>query len=154
MRCRLILAFSIWSILGAFHSTVSGLRSGLHRVFHHLKWDSNPKGSNMFSLKGTVNGIGNKGTSIQHFKRSGEGISPYCHRAPRHQSKRTMEQSRERVFKRLCNKTIHVCIRLLYKLEYLWMVMVTDVTFAYCVQLIGKIRKNVNKSLSLSFYLL
>lgn len=53
--------------IGAFHSTVSGLRSGLHRVFRHLKWDSNSKGTNMFSSKGTANGIGNKGTSIHHF---------------------------------------------------------------------------------------
>jgi len=37
-------------IRGAFHSR-----------------DSNSKGTNMFSSKGTSNGIGNKGTSIHHF---------------------------------------------------------------------------------------
>jgi len=37
-----------------------------------LKWTfaiSNSKGTNMFSSKGTANGIGNKGTSIHHLYR-------------------------------------------------------------------------------------
>jgi len=59
--------FSIHSRCVPFDRNISGLRSGLHRVFRHLKWDSNSKGTNMFSLKGTANGIGNKGTSIHHF---------------------------------------------------------------------------------------
>ncbi len=55
----------------AFHSTQSALRSGLYRLlyrftlFHHLAF--------MFSLKDTMNVIGNKGKSIHHFTGSGEG---------------------------------------------------------------------------------
>lgn len=65
------------------YSTVSGLRSGLHRLHHHLKWDSNPKGTNIFSWKGTASDVGNKGTSIINFEFSHCAsqylINPWCY---------------------------------------------------------------------------
>lgn len=55
-----------------FHSTVSCLQSGLHRILH-FKRDSNPKEANMFSSKRTTIDTGNKCISIHHFTWHGEG---------------------------------------------------------------------------------
>lgn len=63
-----------YHIRGSFNSNVSALRSGLHRVFRHHKWDFNPKGVYMFSSKGTANAAGNIDTSL-HEKWSGKFMS-------------------------------------------------------------------------------